>query len=162
LKIAFDTIESIVDLVRCGNQFVSYLDNELQDGNCENDVDEIVEEVSSKLADRMFDLLCNCMKGPATETFNLVKCHLDSKFRKVGDGNESIVAVSSPIKKPGNEAYSILGLEPTDSVSEIKRKYRRLALEVHPDKSPNDPYAQQKFQMVNDAYQELVRENNIN
>jgi DnaJ-domain-containing protein 1 len=161
LKTGFDTIESIVDLMRCGNQFVSYLDSKLQDGNCKNDVDETVENISSKLADGMFHLLCDSMKG-STEILNLIERHRDSKFKKVGDGKESIVALSSPIKTPVNEAYSILGLESTACLSEIKRKYRRLVLEVHPDKNPNDPYAQQKFQLVHDAYQELVKENNMN
>jgi preprotein translocase subunit SecA len=160
LMAAFDTVKGTIDLVLCSNQFVSYLDRELQDGNCKNDVDEIVEDISSKLADRMFDLLCNCAKG-ANEILNLSERHRDYKFKKVGDEKESIVALSS-IKKPVNEAYSILGLESTASSSEIKRSYRRLALEVHPDKNPNDPYAKQKFQMIKDAYQELAKENNIN
>jgi hypothetical protein len=131
---AFDIIKRTIDLVLCRNQFVSYLDDELQDGNCENDVDEIVEEISSKLADRMFDLLCNYIKGD-NEILNLSEWHRDYKFKKVGDEKESIVALSSAIKKPVNEAYSILGLESTASSSEIKRSYRRLALEVHPDKN---------------------------
>jgi len=35
------------------------------------------------------------------------------------------------------EPFSILGLEPGASESEIKKAYRRLSIQYHPDKNPD-------------------------
>jgi len=45
---------------------------------------------------------------------------------------------------------------PTDaSSSEIKRAYYSMAMDVHPDKNPNDAFAEKKFQTLSTAYQTL-------
>ena len=51
--------------------------------------------------------------------------------------------------------YDILQIPPTATQTDIKKAYRRRAMETHPDKHPNDPTAQQKFQEVGEAYQVL-------
>ena len=48
--------------------------------------------------------------------------------------------------------YKILGLEKNASEEEIKKAYRRLAHQYHPDKNGGD---EQKFKDVNEAYQVL-------
>jgi DnaJ-domain-containing protein 1 len=150
-----DITKSTIDFMRCQDQFISYLESELQDGNCESDVDEIVKKITSKLANEMIQLWCN-MNDTFTELHAIIiEGH---KSETVDD----VVDTSSSIKIPVSKAYSILGLESTASLSQIKRSYRRLALEVHPDKNPNDPNAEQKFQRVNDAYQELLKKNSMN
>lgn len=53
------------------------------------------------------------------------------------------------------EYYDILGIQPDASSTEIKKAYRRMAMKTHPDKHPNDPEAQSKFQAVGEAYQVL-------
>ena len=50
--------------------------------------------------------------------------------------------------------YSILGVRETASDAEIKRAYRRLAVQYHPDKN-SDPAAEVFFKEVNEAYQVL-------
>jgi len=35
------------------------------------------------------------------------------------------------------DPFSILGLEPGAAESEIKKKYRRLSIQYHPDKNPD-------------------------
>jgi hypothetical protein len=150
-----DITKNTIDFMRCQDQFISYLESELQDGNCESDVDEIVKKITSKLANEMIQLWCN-MNDTFTELHAIIiEGH---KSETVDD----VVDTSSSIKIPVSKAYSILGLESTASLSQIKRSYRRLALEVHPDKNPNDPNAEQKFQRVNDAYQELLKKNSMN
>jgi molecular chaperone DnaJ len=50
--------------------------------------------------------------------------------------------------------YAILGVRRDSTPDEIKRAYRRLAREFHPDVNP-DPVAQEKFKDINAAYEVL-------
>jgi len=51
--------------------------------------------------------------------------------------------------------YETLGLSREASVDEIKRAYRRLARENHPDKNPDNPQAESRFKAVSEAYDVL-------
>ncbi len=51
--------------------------------------------------------------------------------------------------------YDILGVSKTASDSDIRKAYRRLARQHHPDVNPNDAEAEAKFKQVNEAYQVL-------
>ncbi|SCU81531.1 LANO_0B03422g1_1 [Lachancea nothofagi CBS 11611] len=53
------------------------------------------------------------------------------------------------------EYYDLLGLQPDASATEIKKAYRKKAMLTHPDKHPDDPEAQTKFQAIGEAYQVL-------
>lgn len=54
------------------------------------------------------------------------------------------------------EPFSILGLEPGASDSDIKKAYRRLSIQYHPDKNP-DPEANKYFvEFISKAYQALT------
>ena len=49
--------------------------------------------------------------------------------------------------------YKILGLPRTATLNQIKKSYRKLAKELHPDKNTNDPKAQERFQELGAAYE---------
>ena len=48
--------------------------------------------------------------------------------------------------------YQILGLHREASEDEIKRAYRRLALQCHPDHHPDDSESEEKFKEISEAY----------
>ena len=52
--------------------------------------------------------------------------------------------------------YTILGLQPGASRSEIQRAYRRLARRHHPGINPGDREAEALFQRISEAYETLV------
>lgn len=51
--------------------------------------------------------------------------------------------------------YKELGVERTASADEIKKAYRKLAAELHPDKNPGNKKAEARFKAVNRANQAL-------
>ena len=48
--------------------------------------------------------------------------------------------------------YDVLGVERGTSEAELKKAYRKLAMECHPDRHPDDPAAEDRFKQVSEAY----------
>jgi DnaJ-class molecular chaperone len=54
------------------------------------------------------------------------------------------------------DPYQILGVTRTASEADIKKAYRKLAKELHPDKNKDNPKASEKFSQVTNAYDLLT------
>lgn len=52
--------------------------------------------------------------------------------------------------------YQILGVGREASPEEIKKAFRQMALECHPDRNPGDPQAEERFKEVSEAYGVLI------
>ncbi|NME69256.1 DnaJ C-terminal domain-containing protein [Flammeovirga aprica] len=56
--------------------------------------------------------------------------------------------------------YEVLGVDKNATQAEIKKAYRKLARQYHPDKNPDDEVAKKKFQQINEANEVLGDEEN--
>ena len=52
--------------------------------------------------------------------------------------------------------YAILGVGQEATEAEIKKAYRRKALELHPDRNPGDAEAEERFKEITEAYGVLI------
>lgn len=52
--------------------------------------------------------------------------------------------------------YGILGVDPKATEEDIKRAYRRLAFQFHPDRNPGNRWAEEKFREITEAYGVLI------
>jgi len=55
----------------------------------------------------------------------------------------------------GKDYYQVLGVDRKADQKEIRKAYRKLARENHPDANPNDPKAEDRFKEISQAYEVL-------
>jgi len=54
--------------------------------------------------------------------------------------------------KEFKDYYKILNISDSANQEEIKKSFRKLALELHPDHNPNNPYSEEVFKEITEAY----------
>src|SRR5262249_30789680 len=62
----------------------------------------------------------------------------------------------APRARFDKDYYRTIGLHPEATDDEIRRAYRRLALEWHPDRRPRDATAAERFKEISEAYAVLI------
>lgn len=55
-----------------------------------------------------------------------------------------------------DNCYDLLGIKRSATKSEVRRAFRKLSSEVHPDKNPNNEQALETFRKLNSAYEALI------
>ncbi len=56
---------------------------------------------------------------------------------------------------PKRDYYEVLGLSRSVTHEEIKKAYKKLAFQYHPDRNPENTQAEERFKEINEAYQVL-------
>ncbi|WFD20425.1 hypothetical protein MCAP1_002669 [Malassezia caprae] len=85
----------------------------------------------------MLALLCMCLLGAAAANW-------DKNDIEIFELQQAL----EQSEGPGASFYSILGLRPSASQSEIRKAYREKSLEWHPDKNPDMPDAYKRFERL--------------
>ena len=62
-----------------------------------------------------------------------------------------------PCPSFSRDFYKILGVTKAASIRDIKKAYRKLALQLHPDRNQDDPEAADKFADLGAAYEVGIR-----
>ena len=86
---------------------------------------------------------------------------------RLGISDKDMNSIKSMFIEDTDYAYRILEVDPSATDQEIKKAYRKMANKYHPDKVSHlgDDFqnvANQKFQKVNEAYEKIKKERNLN
>lgn len=85
----------------------------------------------------------------------------------LGIATSDYVSIRNMFVPETDSAYKILEIKPTATDEDVKKAYRRMAMKYHPDKVSHlgeefRKTADEKFKKVNEAYEKIKKERNIN
>ena len=84
----------------------------------------------------------------------------------IGISQSDYTSILNMFVKSTDSSYKILGVDKTATDEEVKKAYRKLAVEYHPDKvaylgEDFKKVANEKFQKINEAYENIKKERGI-
>src|SRR5215475_2303349 len=65
-------------------------------------------------------------------------------------------AMTPRTRRVDRDYYELMGLQPGAMEDEVRRAYRRLALQWHPDRNPGNTDAAENFKKISEAYAVLI------
>ena len=77
------------------------------------------------------------------------------------DPRDSYQQDNSYYLQHGQEPYTVLGVDKNSSADEIKKAYRQLAKQYHPDKNRGNKEAEEKFKKIASAYEQLEKQGKV-
>jgi DnaJ like chaperone protein len=85
----------------------------------------------------------------------------------LGITEKDYISIKAMFIKDTTSAYKILEIEPFATDEDVKKAYRQMAVKYHPDKvfhlGPEiQASAQEKFKMINEAYDQIKKERGMN
>jgi DnaJ like chaperone protein len=92
---------------------------------------------------------------------------IDKMSGYLGIASSDFISIRNMFVPETDSAYKILEIEPAAADEEVRKAYRRMAMKYHPDKVSHlgeefRKTADEKFKMVNEAYEKIKKERNMN
>jgi molecular chaperone DnaJ len=90
-------------------------------------------------------------------SWTFIKVALANRLLKLGIPylNTHPTATENRVLMRKKDYYQILGVSRNASPEDIKKAYRRIAMQYHPDKNPGDKWAEERFKEASAAYKVL-------
>lgn len=88
-------------------------------------------------------LIVHCRQNPALTGFCLFTPDIPKNL---------VNSLGELVHNAVTDYYQILGLSQTATAAQIRTAFKRLAMQYHPDRNPNNPMAEEIFKQVNEAY----------
>lgn len=81
----------------------------------------------------------------------------------IGISGKDFISIRAMFVRDANADYKILEIDPTATVEEVKKAYRKMAMKYHPDKVHHlgpeyQKDAQEKFRKINEAYEAIKKQ----
>ena len=85
----------------------------------------------------------------------------------LGIASSDFISIKNMFIPETNSSYKILEIEPSATDDEVKKAFRKMAMKYHPDKVSHlgeefRKSADEKFKKVNEAYEKIKKERNMN
>src|SRR3972149_6363560 len=78
-----------------------------------------------------------------------------SPSRTAGEKATDPVVLGRGAHLARRDYYEVLGVQKNSPLENLKKAYRKLALECHPDRNPGNKEAEERFKEINEAYSVL-------
>jgi hypothetical protein len=114
LSLSAQEVINLEELYRYNKQFVSHLDDALKGGKCDNNVDDVIDEICTKVDEQMSTLFLHIFQDCIDGVKDVGKSFIKSVVSK-------------------EDAYALLKLQPNASLKEKKQSRMKLTLEANSD-----------------------------